>query len=60
MGALGGGRNMGRQAPVRGAMVGVACNRDSTPPSKPRVHRPQFRVYGRYQISGFDGSEAVK
>ena len=27
-GALDGGRDMGRQAPVRGAMVGVARDRD--------------------------------
>ena len=49
---------MGRQAPVRGTMVGVARDRDSTPPSKPSVHGPRFRVYGRYRISGSDGSEA--
>ena len=49
---------MGRQAPVRGAMVGVARDRDSTPPSKPSVHGPRFCVYGRYRISGSDGSEA--
>ena len=49
---------MGCQAPVRGAMTGVARDRDSTPPSKPSVHGPQFRVYGRYRISGSNGSEA--
>ena len=49
---------MGRQAPVRGAMVGVARDRDSTPPSKPSVHGLQFHVYGRYRISGSNRLEA--